>query len=74
MVDSSSADGLTLLPTWRYGAITIAINWLPGVVAAIHIIAMYRHHFKASKIIRSAGMPLFNPFLHFCRNKFSVTC
>ena len=59
MVDSSAADGLTLSSTWRYGAITIGINWLPGLVAAIHIIAMYRHHFKASKTIQSAGILLF---------------
>ena len=62
MVDSSSADGLTLSSTWKYGAITIAINWLPGVVAAIHIIAMYRHHFKASKTMQSAGMPVYLSF------------
>ena len=41
--------------TWQYGIVTIAINWLPGVVAAIHIMAMYRHNYSAKVILLSAG-------------------
>ena len=41
--------------TWHYGVITIAINWLPGVVAAIHIMAMYRHHYPTINILVAAG-------------------
>ena len=55
MFDCKSEGEISILPTWKYGAITVAINWLPGVVAAIHMISMYRHRFKASKVILAAG-------------------
>ena len=54
MVEYSSNGEIALAPTWKYGLLTVAINWLPGLVAAIHIIAMYRHHFTACKTILSA--------------------
>ena len=54
MVDYSSNGEVELAPTWKYGLLTIAINWLPGLVAAIHIISMYRHNFKACKTMLAA--------------------
>ena len=41
--------------TWIYGVLMITINWIPGVVAAIHIMSMYRHRCAKSKTIYSAG-------------------
>ena len=29
-----------------YGAITFGINWIPGLIAAIHLIAVHRHQFQ----------------------------
>ena len=49
--------------TWKYGILTIAINWIPGFVAAIHIIAMYRHRYSPSKTITAAGKYLLYSFL-----------
>lgn len=28
-----------------YGVVTLAINWIPGIPAAIHLISMYREDF-----------------------------
>ena len=33
----------------------IGINWIPGFVAAIHIMSMHRHHCAATKTISAAG-------------------
>ena len=41
--------------TWQYGIVTIAINWLPGFIGAIHIMAMYRHNYSAANTISAAG-------------------
>ena len=41
--------------TWQYGILTIAVIWIPGFVAAIHIMSMYRHHYTASKTICAVG-------------------
>ena len=36
------SDGPTCPNNKIYGLVTIGINWLPGVVAAVHLISMYR--------------------------------
>ena len=44
-VGSDFAQGCTLLFTpgkELYGIITLVINWIPGLVAAIHLLSMYR--------------------------------
>ena len=40
---------------YYYGLVTIGLNWLPGVVAAVHIISMYRRELKAKKTLIYAG-------------------
>ena len=40
---------------WKYGIATIAINWLPGFAAAIHIVSMYRTQLPARKTLLYAG-------------------
>ena len=47
--------------TWCYGLLTIAINWLPGMVAAMHIIAMHRHEYSTIKILWIAGIIINRP-------------
>ena len=41
--------------TWQYGILTISVIWIPGFVAAIHIMSMYRHRYAASKTICAVG-------------------
>ena len=55
LIISDIDDTKSSRSTWQYGIVTIAINWLPGVVAAIHIMAMYRHHYSAKIILLAAG-------------------
>ena len=45
-----------------YGIITFAINWLPGLVAAIHCISVKRDIFGAKKTIMWAGKNFKLPF------------
>ena len=44
-----------------YGMVTIGMNWLPGVVAAIHIISMYRTTLKAKNTLVYAGNAFMGP-------------
>ena len=55
--------------TWKYGILTIAINWIPGFVAAVHIIAMYRHRYSPSKTIVAAGNIFCTLFLYLHNSK-----
>ena len=57
--------------TWKYGILTIAINWIPGFVAAIHIIAMYRHRYSPSKTITAAGKYLYT-ILPYSNNSMAL--
>ncbi len=38
-----------------FGYITIGVNWLPGVVAAVHLVSMYRGKYKCGWILTWAG-------------------
>ena len=40
---------------WQYGIATIAINWLPGLAAAVHIVSMYRTQLSAKTTLLCAG-------------------
>jgi len=31
--------------TWQYGVIVLLMNWVPGIVAAIHIVLFHRFNF-----------------------------
>ena len=45
-VGSDFTFGFQLLQegaTFIYGCISLAINWLPGIVASIYVVTMYRH-------------------------------
>ena len=44
--------------TYFYGLVTIGINWIPGLVAAIHMISVYRRELKAMKTLIYAGTEL----------------
>ena len=59
--------------TWKYGILTIAINWIPGFVAAVHIIAMYRHRYSPSKTIVAAGIIFCTLFLYL-HNSMQIVC
>ena len=38
-----------------YGLITIAINWIPGVVASIHLVSHHRHKLGIFKTLLWCG-------------------
>ena len=38
-----------------YGWVTIGMNWLPGLVAATHIVSMYRKTISAKRTLTVAG-------------------
>ncbi len=45
---SDFAQGVVLYSTPEkrlYGVLTLAINWIPGIPAAIHLVSMYRTEF-----------------------------
>ncbi len=63
-VASDFAQGLALLRTDGlevFGLITVAINWLPGVVAAVHLVSMYRtrHHWRWILLWAGTQLPFF---------------
>ena len=39
----------------KYGLITIAINWIPGVVASIHLVSNHRHELGIVKTLSWCG-------------------
>ena len=41
---------------WYYGLFVFAINWVPGIAAAIHCISMYRHQLKPKITIIYAAL------------------
>ena len=41
--------------TFTVGLMIIAMNWLPGVVASIHLLSMYRAKLPPQKTILYAG-------------------
>ena len=43
---------------WEYGAITLIINWVPGLAAAIHLVANFRTKLPAKKTVSYAGTKL----------------
>ena len=46
-----------------YGWVTIGMNWLPGLVAATHIVSMYRKTISAKRTLTVASNKYF--FLFF---------
>ena len=34
-----------------YGIITLSINWIPGIVAAIHLLSMYRNRLPWHRVL-----------------------
>ena len=44
--------------SWEFGAITLIINWVPGLAAAIHLVANFRTKLPAKKTVSYAGTKL----------------
>ena len=38
-----------------YGLITIAINWIPGIVASLHLVSYHRHELGTKKTLLWCG-------------------
>ena len=60
-VGSDFIQGINLCqdPELRvFGVITIAINWLPGAIAAIHLVTYQRHELGPTKTIICSGESL----------------
>ena len=56
---SDFAQGVALFwtPEKRvYGVVTLAINWIPGIPAAIHLLSMYRQEFPWYSTLIYAGL------------------
>ena len=50
-----------------FGIITLAINWLPGFTAAIHLLSMYRNQLHWRKtLIYAVLLIVFYPIVPFC--------
>ena len=55
---------LQVSDTWEYGLITVLINWLPGLVAAIHCVSTKRHEYGVKRTIKWAlCLLIFYPFI-----------